>query len=1685
MNFGFQKVQSFWQKLPKKTKVTIIVVFILTLSLASQWLTVKKPSTFIPTPKDSGWQKYQPPGVPAPFFTLKPTTKSEYGVLPSETFVLTTSSTVDTDFIRQNLKSNASIDIKQKSNAEFEIKTKGQIKNEQVISFELPVKGQLASNISFDRNYSWSFQTQPKFSLTSILPGDKKTNVPVNTGIEFVFNQDGYQDPTKFISIDPKIDWRIEKHSNTFSIVPQNPLQNNTIYTVTLRKGLSLEKRFDPLEADTVFTFQTEEYKSNTPRPYLTLSKNLVQISTQEPAAVNAYTSNWTDNTTIQTKIFKFGSSSEFINSRKKIDDSSSYWYRYSDSELLINTSNLSKISDVNLKLESLGNATFLKLPEALPSGYYLVQFWYNDSKQVQQLWLQSTDVSAYTAVGRRQTLVWANDVTTGLPVSQATISLADSSVTHQTSDNGVSVFETPTSLFNKSVHYLTVSSDKGQLLLPIDSLSDQTSSSDKSQDDYWSYIYHERSMYKPGDILNFWGVVKERLNGQTPSNVQITITTGYQSYGSDKNPSQVSLKVSPQNDGSFIGSIPLKNIAKGYYQVNVSIDDFVVKSSGFSITEYEKPELKIEVTSDKTAIFTDEKVEFVAKVSFYDGTPAKNIPLDIYQPTNQQTTQVKTDNNGIIKVTYTPVYKNDDNNYYSLYPRYESITVKSALVNNDNLEGYGSVLVYGEKLSLTPTSRQEGNQAYLSAIVNQVVLENLNQKKSSVTKGNPVPSQEVSLVITKTWWEKVENGTYYDFIEKVTRKTYQYNQHQEKFADTKLKTDQDGKINYQFEMELDKSYKVALSLKDRDGHFVNTNEYFYYYQGSQKNTDDQYSNPRFVLDQKDNKFSLGNKVGLSIKYKDLDYPDNSQNKFLYILSQNGRQDFFVEDFPKFSFEFSPKNIPNVYASAIIFTGKYYQTTTPDSNNDDYYYWQSNNDTYFNSLFIDYNSDDSKLDLLITSDKDKYTPGQTAKVSVNVKKGDQPVAGAQVNLVLVDQAMEAIGGVVKPSILSQLYSTISNQIYYNYYSHKPISYQPPTAEKGGGGGDSRELFKDTPYFGQARTDDNGVANFEFQLPDNITTWLIYSQALSAKLDAGQSESTMISTKDFFVTSNYPSEYLSTDTAFVSANGFGKVVASDQTISYNVKVLKNNQEISNQSGQGKSSSDTQFSLPKNMAGDFKVEVKGTLNNLTDGLVLPFKVIDSRLNVLSNQKIELSKGQSTKSLLLPGLKETETVKLVISDIGYGRYFHQLADFCYNSSNRLEKNLAKYKANKILNDWFDQDYCPMLITDYSKYQNQDGGLSQVVWGGSILETTVWSVFIDPTLFDKSQLVSYFETQLNRSNITSTEKIYSLWGLTLIGKPKISTLYSLSKTALSYQDQVLIGIALANAGDIENSRQIYQDIISNYVYTNKPYYRIETSTNDYIKDTSLALLLGSLVDKSFDPGYYLYLSHFSNQAQDLVLDLGQIAYIESEISTLPQEDSQVVINSLGTKQTINLSKGRSKIVTLSGDKAKSTSISITSGKAEINSLYSLSPNLFSQVKKDDRLSLYRQYTPVDSSNEAIRPGSIVAVRLDFDLTSQAPYDCYTITDHLPSGLTPISNPSLYGLTEHGWTSEVSRNVMQYSFCNNDYWRVNGDKSIVYYARASAIGTYTAEPAILQSKLDLSIIQSTSTSSLTVIGLK
>jgi len=572
------------------------------------------------------------------------------------------------------------------------------------------------------------------------------------------------------------------------------------------------------------------------------------------------------------------------------------------------------------------------------------------------------------------------------------------------------------------------------------------------------------------------------------------------------------------------------------------------------------------------------------------------------------------------------------------------------------------------------------------------------------------------------------------------------------------------------------------------------------------------------------------------------------------------------------------------------------------------------------------------------------------------------------------------------------------------------------------------------------------------------------------------------TKDFFVTSKFPRNILEEDKAFVSVNSFGKALNEGDEVNYQVFFDSIGSEVGKLNFSGKSFAEKNASIPQLTEGKYGVRVRGEAKGESDGIYLPIEVIKSRVKQEYSANYIVSEGEILSDLITEAYLAKEPVTIVISDEGKGKYFYTLSGYCYGSgSNRLEKKISSFKSDTILKNKFDYDKCFVTAKSLTDFQGSDGGLSQVNWGGSHLDTSLWVTFVSPEKFDIKGLTDYFEGKFADSQGGVLQKIKTAWALSLLGKSKLRELKALIPRVSSFDDKVHLGLALATLGDTEEARNLYLNILADYAYTRSPYIRIDANQNrgskpeDFIVDTSKTLLLGELVDKKYNSGLYEYVADFRGNLENYLIDLSEIAYLEREIEALPEGDTTYALTTSSGVNTETINKGRSMTYELTESDINLFTFKLDSGKAEILAKYYIGIDGLNTKVSDDRLSIKRSIEKAKPDGSPIQPGDIIKVSLELTLNmDSAPKGSYKVYDYLPSGLSYLENPTAFGLTSDYYPfSRVGQSLIFHTY-NSPYVFRGGKKTITYFARASAVGSYTAEPAVFQSLKDLTVLSKT-----------
>ncbi|MEA2520302.1 MAG: alpha-2-macroglobulin, partial [Chloroflexota bacterium] len=104
---------------------------------------------------------------------------------------------------------------------------------------------------------TWAFQARQPLRVVQTIPQNQTADVPVDTGIEITFDQDGVTDATSHVSITPATKGRFEQHGRTLAFVPDRPLALATIYRVTVTSGVTVASTGEATTVDTRIQFET------------------------------------------------------------------------------------------------------------------------------------------------------------------------------------------------------------------------------------------------------------------------------------------------------------------------------------------------------------------------------------------------------------------------------------------------------------------------------------------------------------------------------------------------------------------------------------------------------------------------------------------------------------------------------------------------------------------------------------------------------------------------------------------------------------------------------------------------------------------------------------------------------------------------------------------------------------------------------------------------------------------------------------------------------------------------------------------------------------------------------------------------------------------------------------------------------------------------------------------------------------------------------------------------------------------------------------------------------------------------------------------------------------------------------------------------------------------------------------
>jgi alpha-2-macroglobulin len=179
-----------------------------------------------------------------------------------------------------------------------------------------------------------------------------------------------------------------------------------------------------------------------------------------------------------------------------------------------------------------------------------------------------------------------------------------------------------------------------------------------------------------------------------------------------------------------------------------------------------------------------------------------------------------------------------------------------------------------------------------------------------------------------------------------------------------------------------------------------------------------------------------------------------------------------------------------------------------------------------------------QLTVTLIADKAVYAPREKARYQVRVTDAQGAPVTAEMSIALVDEAIFALTTDKNRSLFDTFYTRRNNSV--NTYDALSLQRWLYSNGRGGGGGggaganNPRVNFPDTALWLPAvTTDANGEAVIEVDLPDSLTTWRITARAVDAQTRVGEAQLKVLATQSTVVRPLLPAALVEGDSTLLS------------------------------------------------------------------------------------------------------------------------------------------------------------------------------------------------------------------------------------------------------------------------------------------------------------------------------------------------------------------------------------------------------------------------------------------------------------------------------------------------------------------------------------------------------------------------
>ena len=1521
------------------------------------------------------------------------------------------------------------------------------LNEEQTDRYALKFDTELASNsivhfsqIAGTKPHTWAFQTEEIFRITQTLPANKENNVPVNSGIEIGLSYLEVNNFADSFTIEPAVNGKFEKHGKTFVFVPDQ-LSENTRYQVTVSKALE-STGGETLSEDYTFSFRTQT-RAPKDNSYLYITGETVETFAPDVTPViEVMASDHYSDTTFTIQAYKFQDADSYL---AALSERRSYLieqFGYSN-DYFTSSSGLDQVLAFETTInranpEETWLSGFFVFPDKLPEGQYLVDIFAEDEVaesggHIQKL-IQIHPYAVYVLSIDGEELVWVNDTRTGEPVANAETSI--NGISAATGVDGTARISTPYLNRDEFIN-LKVMGDQAPFVTEL--IIAPSNDNGAIDEQYYTYMYTDREKYQPTDTISIWGVVLSKDGKSKPPNeAELQLNIG--SYDNTPLKTEVTLDAS----GAFTGTIAISGLSANYYELKLLANDVTYCHSYISVGEYVKPSYIIETELAQPVYFANETIMLNGSVTFFDGTPAGNTPFEVYNggPISKTTT-VTTDASGLFQEQLQ--YGDLDNTWVPQSLYYSVMTAGAEDVMSMTT---GNVLVLPRDI-MVQTVVQDNPDGFSIGVETNRIDVSMIEYSSDVYEDNykNIKGEAVSIPITveiyEVTWNKIQIGSYYDFLNKVTVAQYNYSK-SEKQVEERSGSTVNGSLmitQLAYNNTPEKYYYATVSCSDLQGNRINQQVYFYNDYYPDRSGIKYY---RFSHDGYEG-FSLQETIRISLLQNEM--PVQEQGKLLYATVQNSLKAYQAVDSLSFDYVFNKSDIPNIQITGAYFDGKNLYPVWSD--------------------YLSYDPEEMKLNVVVTPSADSFLPDSEVSLTLAVTDlNNKPVEGAAVCVSVVDEAAFAVADQLADP-LRDIYSkyTYAEMTTFTSYVQHDFSGSPGYEGGGEGGSESvRKNFLDTAAFLTATTDHEGYAELAFQLPDNLTSWRVTSLAISEDVTAGTARINIKTTQPFFADLLVGKVFIKGDTLSAVVRGFGTALKSSDIVSFDAVLSLPDGTQKTATGSSYAGSYQNINFGVGVAGNYTLSIIAKSGTYTDRVEKAFRVVDSALEIPITKTFALSDGIAINALRSP-------VTLSFFDQSQALYNECLQSLASGYGVRADIQVSRAVAQQQLKVLYGRElpyYFYGAQTESvatGSLQDYTGGVKLLAYGEPEVELTAKLCAAAPEQLNTIAATTYLMRILERTDSQATDVAAAYMGLAALHEPVLLDIRYLleNEKSLGLKEELYLIAGLALIGDVDTAQVFYDDIVRPLLVNNDPWTYLnsgETKDTD-IEYTALAAITAMQLGDSAADQMVRYI--IANSSNEVTTCLERLFYVRIH-PQMGESNASFSYLENGVLKTISIENNHNTLLSMTVDELKVADIKAITGEVGVCATFI---GRAADVVNHSANFVTLKKTIEPQSGDSVTQSSLVKITLAPTFSEDAPYGLYELSDYIPSGLRYVAYEESWNY--NWWLEGTEGQKINFSVENIDKRnavKANNYKQmepIVYYARATMTGTFVVDSALIK----------------------